>query len=777
MFIPTKACKEVEKLADSECLVIVTGHSGSGKSAIIQHIALKYRGKDWIVKPLCDVDELIDTLKKKLEDRTLLVLSNPIGRESFDEISYRSWKKYERRLQYCLTTVEKYLKRVKLLISSRKIVLFDKRVTGILRDESKIIDIDNQWKLSHYEKRLIWNKHTSNKNISEEEFAEIVEIETYFPLLCKLWSKNIHKPKHELRLFFKEPLKVFKDELEYFRKCDKEKYCVLVLLVLFNNKLCVTGHKLIDEVSKNKFQHALRVCGLNLDTPLNEIRDNLELLNGFLVKKIGDNYQFYHDFVMEVTTLVYGIDYPEDTIKYADTFFLRKRVKIKDNNEHSDPYTVYLGNEFAEELGKRLFTDIFGDHLLDVVLNPCLRNENVTKTFIDELKFHPEMLTMLLKTRKYKVETQERMTSENLHFSRLDILDVQDEISPLCALIVFCHTDLSLYCLQTLKDRKVKFLDNLLFSAVCCSGSMDLYNMFRKDQINKYLTDHVACINMASMLHNFEILKELLQFDVNINTKNDKEYMLTPLMFAVGNDIEGIYMQTDLIKNRRDATVKLLLDNKADINLCMEDGLNALILACRYKYDNTIQLLLTEGADKKSCMKNGIRPLHVASENGHDNIVQLLLNNEADINSCMEDGSTPLSLACLKRHQNTVELLLRNKADINLCLKDGTSPLHLACFNGSESIVKLLLRNGAHVNKCMEYVGSPLHAACFQGHNNIVKLLLDNEANINLSYRGISPLYNAFMNGYDNTVKLLLNNKADITSCEELLAQQCKKSA
>lgn len=190
MFIPTKACKEVEKLADCECLIIVTGHSGSGKSAIIQHIALKYRKKDWMVKSLNDVHELIDTLKKKIEDRTLLVLSNPIGRESFDEISYRSWKKYELRLQCCLTTVKKYLKRIKLLISSRKLVLFDKRVTGILRDESKIIDIDNQWKLTNSEKRLIWNKHTSNKNLSEEEFAEIVEIETYFPLLCKLWSQK-----------------------------------------------------------------------------------------------------------------------------------------------------------------------------------------------------------------------------------------------------------------------------------------------------------------------------------------------------------------------------------------------------------------------------------------------------------------------------------------------------------------------------------------------------------------------------------------------------------
>lgn len=765
MFIPTKACKEVEKLADSENLIIVTGNSGSGKSAIIQHVALKYRKQGWIVKPLNEVNEILDTLKDKVENKTLLVISNPIGKESFDEISYRTWKKYEQSLQCCLKTV-------KLIISSRKLVLFDKRVTGILRDESKIINLeDNKWKLNHHEKRLIWNKHTPYMNLSEEEFATIVEIDTYFPLLCKLWSRNKRRPRHELRQFFKEPLKVFKDELEYFRKCDKEKYCVLVLLVLFNNKLCVTDDILESEVSKNKFLHALRVCGLNVDTPLNEIRDNLELLNGFLIKEIGDSYEFYHDFVMEVTTLVYGKDYPKDIITYADSSFLRKRVRLK-NVKQSDPYTVYIGNRYLEELGKRLFTDIFGERLLDVVLNPCLKNEKVTKIFIDEIKFHPDKLLMLLEKRKYKTETQEHKTSENLHFSRLDILDVQDEISPLCALIVFCHTDFSLYCLQTLKDRRVKFMDSLLFSAVCCSGSMDLYNMFRKDQINKYLTK--ACINMTSMLHNFEILKELLQFDVNINTKNDKDYMLTPLMFAVGNDIDGIYMQTDLIKKRRNATVKLLLDNKADINLCMEDGLNALILACRYKYDNTIQLLLTEGADRKSCMKNGIRPLHVASENGHDNVVQRLLNNEADINACMEDGSTALSLACLKRHHNTVELLLRNTADINLCLKDGTSPLHFACFNGSESIVELLLRNRAHVNKCMEFVGSPLHLACFQGHNNIVKLLLDNEANINLSYRGISPLYNAYINGHDNTVKLLMENRADITSCEELLAQQSK---
>uniref|UniRef100_A0A8W8IHY2 Novel STAND NTPase 3 domain-containing protein n=2 Tax=Magallana gigas TaxID=29159 RepID=A0A8W8IHY2_MAGGI len=46
-FISTRACKEVEKSIRSRNLVIVAGHSGSGKSAIIQHIALKFRKNGW----------------------------------------------------------------------------------------------------------------------------------------------------------------------------------------------------------------------------------------------------------------------------------------------------------------------------------------------------------------------------------------------------------------------------------------------------------------------------------------------------------------------------------------------------------------------------------------------------------------------------------------------------------------------------------------------------------------------------------------------------------
>lgn len=47
-FFSTKACKEVEKRIKKNNIVMVIGHPGTGKSAIIQHIALQYKKKDGI---------------------------------------------------------------------------------------------------------------------------------------------------------------------------------------------------------------------------------------------------------------------------------------------------------------------------------------------------------------------------------------------------------------------------------------------------------------------------------------------------------------------------------------------------------------------------------------------------------------------------------------------------------------------------------------------------------------------------------------------------------
>lgn len=94
-FVETKASKEVENLTNSQNLVIVTGDVGSGKSAIMINIALKYRNEDWTVKPVKKVKYMIDIMnssKFNLQKKYFFVLDNPIGIESFDEMGYDSWK-------------------------------------------------------------------------------------------------------------------------------------------------------------------------------------------------------------------------------------------------------------------------------------------------------------------------------------------------------------------------------------------------------------------------------------------------------------------------------------------------------------------------------------------------------------------------------------------------------------------------------------------------------------------------------------------------------------
>lgn len=212
-FVSTKACKKVEKLVKSQNLVIVTGNSGSGKSAIIQHIALSYRGQGWTVKPIYEINEITDSYSSvdELQHRALFVLNDPIGNESFDEIAYISWKQQEKRLKVCLKTI-------KLLLSCKKNTLSDPRVRGILRDKSCIVDLSHdQFKLDKDEKQKIWESYSPNKNISKEEIDGIVQIEAYFPLLCKLYFNNKSKKIERLR-FFKEPVDVCKEEIRLFCK-------------------------------------------------------------------------------------------------------------------------------------------------------------------------------------------------------------------------------------------------------------------------------------------------------------------------------------------------------------------------------------------------------------------------------------------------------------------------------------------------------------------------------------------------------------------------------
>lgn len=195
--IQTKACTKVESLIQKENLVIVVGHSGSGKSAIIQHIALKYRRQGWVVKKANEVKDVIDDFKSNnvLKNQTLVVLNDPIKKETFDEQEHKSWKKLEGDLIACL-------KKFKLLLSCRKCVQSDERAMGLFKDESNIVDIDaDDCKLSDDEKQKNWNKYKFDNSSFKIDFAEIIKIDENFSLLCNLFFSDEKKQKKRITIF------------------------------------------------------------------------------------------------------------------------------------------------------------------------------------------------------------------------------------------------------------------------------------------------------------------------------------------------------------------------------------------------------------------------------------------------------------------------------------------------------------------------------------------------------------------------------------------------
>ncbi|XP_052704012.1 uncharacterized protein LOC128180166 [Crassostrea angulata] len=788
-FISTKACKDVEKNIKNRNLVIVTGHSGSGKSAIIHHIALKYRVQGWVVKRLKKVEDIVDIYSSSRfqKYKTICVFNDPFGKESFDELLNKPWQTYEEELKL-------YLKTAKLIMSCRNHIISETRLTRFNVYQSHIVDIDdNKNKLTVEEKRQILRTYKIDKNLSDEDCDKIVEVETYFPLLCKLYSNKEDNGKKNIK-FFTEPVTVLTEEILGFRAKDRTKYCALALLVLFNNDICVSD-LLKDSDTENKFNHTLKLCGLPENTPPLAIRDSLNSLKGCFVKSIGDKYQFNHDFVMEVTTQVFGTDYPAEIIRYAETGFLRRRVRLGDCEKHNDSFSIYLSERYIEELGERLLNELFEEHFLDVVLSPCLRNEKVIELLKKKIAANPENIRMFLKRKKVTIDKQEvDDTSKNLLLTKLSFLDLEKEVSPLIALIVFCHTHLSQYCLNILQQmnssskrnffawvvtklfRKPPKLDDVTcyFSAMCCNGSTELINSVFKDPTKKLFARPwkvLFPIHIVALFHNYHLLFDMIKNDEDVNLKTIGKGGWTPLILAAGNDTQdyGHCKHEESGEERRDKTVRLLLIKGAEINLCNENGASPLLIACQNGHDSTVQLLLSKGAAINLCLKDGASPLFIACQNGHDRIVQLLLSKGADINLCMEDGASPLFIACQNGHDSMVQLLLSNRADINLCMENGASPLFIACQNGHDSTVQLLLSNRADINLCKKNGASPLFIACQNGHDSIEQLLLSNNADINLCMEdGACPLFITCQNGHDSMVQLLLSKGADVNLCNEI---------
>ena len=232
--------------------------------------------------------------------------------------------------------------------------------------------------------------------------------------------------------------------------------------------------------------------------------------------------------------------------------------------------------------------------------------------------------------------------------------------------------------------------------------------------------------------------------------------------------------------------VKMLLRQGADPNLQDEDGRTALSLAAEKcladmveaslkEDDNTdsaddysilpenakiARLLIENKADIDVRDNEGRTPLSYAAGAGNEAVVSLLLGKGADLGSRDEQRWTSLLCAAERGHAAVVSLLLEKGADPNVRDEDGWTPLLSAADSGDEEVVSLLLEKGANPN-CQDDEGrTAVELATEGGHVAVVRLLLANKS-FNASEIGYQALMNAISNEDITLVTLLVDKGAD----------------
>ena len=177
--------------------------------------------------------------------------------------------------------------------------------------------------------------------------------------------------------------------------------------------------------------------------------------------------------------------------------------------------------------------------------------------------------------------------------------------------------------------------------------------------------------------------------------------------------------------------MKLLIDNKVNINYTDEDGFNPLNIAIESRDMELTKFLITNGANVNSLMQDGVSLIGYAIAQNNMDLLQMLIENGANVNYTNGDSwaDTPLKTASRLGLDNVVRILLTRNADINAVDMNGNTALHTAALNSQLSIVKLLLEKNPNLDIQNKVGNTALHLAVISGNIDIVGELVLKGAN------------------------------------------------
>ena len=311
-----------------------------------------------------------------------------------------------------------------------------------------------------------------------------------------------------------------------------------------------------------------------------------------------------------------------------------------------------------------------------------------------------------------------------------------------------------------------------------------------------FFTGNKSLLVLATEVGNYDVVKLLIEFDVDIPTYSINFESSHPLAIAVKNDnLEITKLLIEALEKREISEPKFYKDQLQlqdssspiddviseddEISVKDEDEYQNLLIKALFNQRDPeiIQLLANflqnvKKIDLKLIEYCGNNLLHLSND---CKSFYFFLEQGLDINCQNNENLTPISLAILRGLTDVVsQLLAENKFQINqiLDLKDGYRAIHFAILGENIDMIDLLIAKGSEVNFLVKDQKNILGIAITEGKTHIVKKVIDIlKEKYSYDYisflnhideDGLSPIHIAIDADCEEIVKLLLKHDINL---------------
>ncbi|VDI05440.1 Hypothetical predicted protein [Mytilus galloprovincialis] len=553
-FVETRAAKHVLKCIQENSCVTITASSGVGKTATLQHVALKMSEEGFDVLLVTNPHNIIEFYNPN--QKTLFVIDNFCGTYSINKSDLYNWESVMTRIEELV-----HKSPIKIIVACRIQVYKDNKFEALSIFKTNVCNLlSENVCLSQAEKTSIAEMYLETEASDITQYSHLYDC---FPLLCKLYRDNTEP---SITAFFKNPFSVYEAEIEQLKK--KEifgKYCALALLVMFNNELkeeVLTEE--IDKETKRVIKNTCEACRLERNTSRFMLLDELDTLEHTFLKKEDGVYRTIHDKLFDFLSYYFGKMLIQCLIKNSHYMFISERFTYK-REDDMEQFIIVVPPQYHQMYIQRMVDDWSNCRVM-----PVFNNKNMDK---------PDFRNRFLNF----VETLDLSYQKQL----AQINDIEYKYNALLDCCFICDFSLIQWCCYHGADVNQCRFDGV--SPVFVSSqegdtkAVKLLLDYKAD-VNKCDEDKVSSLFIACQKNHIDIVKMLLKHKADINKCNENG--VSPLFIACQLGHVDI--------------VEMLLEYKADVNKWDENEVSPLLMACQNNhvqivkiyYLNTRQMLM-----------------------------------------------------------------------------------------------------------------------------------------------------------------------------------------